>query len=357
MKSPSTITFQDFSIQFPLTKQFENVSIIDVRSPSEFALDHIPGAINCPVLNDEERIAVGTLYKQVGSFEAKKVGASIVAKNIAFHLENKFQQKDKHWQALIYCWRGGNRSGSMIHIFSKIGWQVMQLDGGYKQFRHHVNDALPIFCQQIQWNVICGATGSGKSRLLESLEKYGAQVLDLEKIAQHRGSVLGSFPNKEQPSQKMFESRIWHVLSQMDFNKPIFIEAESKKIGNLRLPESIYDSMHVGEYIHVDLGLPHRVELLMQEYAHFALNTPLLTKQLNCLAHLHGKNQIADWCVLATNGQLSSLVSELLSKHYDPAYLRSHQRNFAGKKNIIEIKIDGVNMNDFEFAAKRLLAI
>jgi tRNA 2-selenouridine synthase len=183
-------------------------TIIDARSESEYALDHIPGAINCPVLDDEQRILVGTTYKQVNAFEAKKIGAPLVAKNIAHYIETLWADKPRDWKPLVYCWRGGNRSGSMAHIMAKVGWPVVQLDGGYKAYRAHISSALGS-PPGLEFHVICGTTGSGKSRLLETMERVGAQVLDLEQLAAHRGSVLGNLPSQPQPSQKMFETRIW----------------------------------------------------------------------------------------------------------------------------------------------------
>lgn len=352
MKYPELINFDDF-----LSQGYQSTlhTIIDVRSPSEFALDHIPGAINCPVLNDEERILVGTTYKQVGTFEAKKIGAALVARNISKHIENTFLEKEKTWTPLIYCWRGGNRSGSMAHIFSKIGWPVLQLEGGYKNYRHFVNETIPQLCPHIKWKVIAGATGSGKSHLLQALEAQGAQVLDLEKLANHRGSVLGKIPDQTQPSQKMFESQIWYALHRMDKQKPIFIEAESKKVGDLRLPDAVYDSMHNGAYIQVEQAMTHRVDLLLQDYAHFELDIALLSQQLQCLLSLHGKKQIAHWTQLATQRQMRQLVQELLSLHYDPAYTRSHHRNTSENKTISHLLLSGSKPQDFTEAAKKIL--
>ncbi|MGB4347155.1 MAG: tRNA 2-selenouridine(34) synthase MnmH, partial [Burkholderiaceae bacterium] len=218
-------------------------SIIDVRSESEFALDHIPGAINCPVLHDAERVQVGTLYKQTSAFDAKKIGAALVARNISQHLETQFIDKPRDWKPLIYCWRGGNRSGAMAHILAKIGWHAVQLDGGYKEYRRAVNLMLEDQAERLQFRVICGTTGSGKSRLLEALARAGAQVLDLEQLAAHRGSVLGNLPAEPQPSQKMFESRIWQTLRHYSPEQVVFVESESKKVGNLRVPERLMEKM------------------------------------------------------------------------------------------------------------------
>ncbi|NDI86622.1 tRNA 2-selenouridine(34) synthase MnmH [Undibacterium crateris] len=323
MKYPELIQFTDIATDL---SQFD--CIIDARSESEFAEDHLPGAINCPVLNNEQRIQVGTMYKQVGSFEAKRLGAALVAANIAYYLQTLFQDKPREWRPLIYCWRGGNRSGSMAHIFSKVGWPVAQLQGGYKAYRQHVNEHLPTLAQRMQWHVICGTTGSGKSRMLTALSKEGAQVLDLEQLACHKGSVLGLTPGTQQPSQKQFESHIWSALTQFDPSKPVYVEAESKKVGNLRVPEQLMEAMRAAPCTTLELDMPHRVSLLKEEYAHFQSQPELLIEQLSYLSQLHGNDKINAWKQMIRSEQLDALVLSLLREHYDPAYLKSINNNF-----------------------------
>ncbi len=329
--------------------------VIDVRSPAEFAEDHIPGAINCPVLNNEERVRVGTLYKQVSPFEAKKVGAALVAKNIGNHIEQNFLDKPKDWKPLIYCWRGGNRSGSMTHIMAKIGWHAMQLDGGYKGFRRFVNQQLPSLAAAANWIVLSGETGTGKSRLLQCLESQGAQVIDLEKLAQHRGSVLGKLPENGQPSQKYFETEIWRNLSRFDFNKPIFVEAESKKVGNLRVPDAMMEKMRQSKCIQLQLVMEERVALLRDDYQHFVDDTALLGTQLRCLIDLHGKERIERWSTLAESNQITELIQQLLLQHYDPAYQKAIARNFElineAKSYVVNDKSDP----SYQMLAKQIL--
>jgi tRNA 2-selenouridine synthase len=298
--------------------------IIDVRSPAEFAEDHIPGAINCPVLNNEERARVGMLYKQVSPFEAKKLGAALVAKNIALQLEHNFLAKPKNWKPLIYCWRGGTRSGAMTHIFRQIGWQAQQLDGGYKTYRRHVLAELDELPQKFQFNVVCGATGSGKSRLLQALEAQGAQVLDLEALAAHRGSVLGNVPGTPQPSQKMFDSCVWKKLAEFDSTQPVYVEAESKKIGDLRVPQAIIERMwQHGHCVRIETSIEARIQLLCEEYAHFFSAPEMLFTQLDCLHSLFGTARIDHWKKMASDKQWNALVRELLEDHYDLAYRKS----------------------------------
>ncbi|RZA29296.1 MAG: tRNA 2-selenouridine(34) synthase MnmH, partial [Lysobacteraceae bacterium] len=322
MKYPAVLSFAEI---LPELDTFD--TIIDARSESEYALDRIPGAINAPVLDDEQRIRVGTLYKQVGAFEAKKLGAPLVAANIARHIETLWADKPRDWKPLVYCWRGGNRSGSLAHILAKVGWPVYQLDGGYKAYRAHVATALDA-APELDFRVVCGTTGSGKSRLLETLDRMGAQVLDLEKLAAHRGSVLGHLPDEPQPTQKMFESQIWDKLRHFDSSTPVFVESESKKVGNLRVPDALMQRMRASPCISLQLSRENRVRLLMEDYEHFCKDPEALTGQLAHLAQLHGNDKIKSWHDMAHNGAMPELVDQLLVEHYDPAYLRSIDRNF-----------------------------
>ena len=330
-------------------------SIIDVRSEAEFALDHIPGAINCPVLNNDERIRVGTLYKQTSAFDAKKIGAALVAKNIAEHLQNSFLEKPREWRPLIYCWRGGNRSGSMAHILAKIGWPAMQLEGGYREYRQEVIKQLDVLANQRQFRVICGTTGSGKSRLLSTLAKAGAQVLDLEKLAAHRGSVLGGLPDEDQPSQKLFESRIWNVLRGCSPDQIIWVESESKKIGNLRVPELLMEKIRSSECVRLTLDTSERVKLLLEDYPHLSRDTDQLMALLSHLTPLHGHTKMRQWQSLAESNDISTLVESLLVEHYDPAYLKSIERNFENYAKGMVVTLPDISDAAFKEAARQTM--
>lgn len=351
MKYPALLTFDEV---LPLLEQFD--AIIDARSQAEFAEDHIPGAINCPVLNNEERVRVGTLYKQTSAFEAKKVGAALVARNIATHIDALFADKPREWKPLVYCWRGGNRSGSMAHILAKVGWPVIQLDGGYKEYRRHVNAALAELPARFSYHVIGGPTGSGKSELLRTLAQQGAQVLDLEQLASHRGSVLGNIPAEPQPTQKAFESSIWHALRHFDPAQPVFVESESKKVGNLRVPDALMEKMRSSPCIALTLSVADRVALLMREYTHFVADPSTLNRQLACLLPLHGKEKLGRWQAMAAQGDMPQLVEELLAQHYDPAYLRSIGKNFTLFPNARQVSLSDISAQSFEMAAQQLLA-
>ena len=302
--------------------------IIDVRAESEFAEDHIPGAINCPVLNDDERARVGTIYKQVSAFDAKKIGAAVVSRNIARHIDATLANRPRTWRPLVYCWRGGGRSGALAHVLQQIGWRVGRLDGGYKAYRRAVIAELHELPSQFKWRVVCGLTGSGKSRLLRALAQQGAQVLDLEAFAAHRGSVLGNLPGEPQPPQKMFESLLWNELRKFDAARPVFVEAESKKIGNVRVPEALIAAMWNDECIRLEAAASLRVAMLRQEYQHFVTDPTLLGAQLDCLNALYGQKQIGAWKALAAAGEWDTLVRELLENHYDPAYTRSTLKHY-----------------------------
>ncbi len=351
MKYPALLPAAEVLAQLD---QFD--AVIDVRSPSEFALDHIPGAINCPVLDDDERVVVGTMYKKQSPFEARKMGAALVARNIARHIDERFRPMPKDWRPLVYCWRGGNRSGSLSHVLARIGWPAIQLDGGYKSYRRCVSESLEQLPTGLRFRTICGTTGSGKSRLLAYLAKAGAQVLDLEQLAAHRGSVLGGLPAEPQPTQKMFESRLWHALRAFSPARVVYVESESKKIGDLRVPEALMTCMRASPCIRMQVGIADRVALLIEDYPHLVSDTALLGRQLSHLVTLHGHEKIAGWQALADSGRVGNLVEALLLEHYDPAYLRSIERNYLGYRDARPLALLGIGETDFTAAASELLA-
>ncbi|ALT76892.1 tRNA 2-selenouridine(34) synthase MnmH [Paucibacter sp. KCTC 42545] len=298
-------------------------AVIDVRSPSEFAEDHWPGALNWPVLGDEERRIVGTLYK-ASPFEARKLGAALVARNIAKHLDTHGADLQRNWRPLVYCWRGGQRSGAMHWFLGQIGFKSLQLVGGYKAYRAEVRSGLETMPLGLQLRVLCGRTGTGKTRLLQALRAQGGQVLDLEGLALHRGSVLGALPGQPQPSQKRFDSLLWQALKSMDLSRPIFVESESRKIGQLRLPEPLHAAMRASATIFwVDMPDEARVQLLLQDYAHFIQQPEAFCALMDCLVTLRGRQKVERWQALARDGDFASVFAELMREHYDPGYERS----------------------------------
>ena len=303
-------------------------AIIDARTEDEFALDHLPGAVNWPSLDNEQRITIGTLYKQVNPFEAKKRGAALVAANIAKHIERHVIDLPRDWQPLVYCWRGGKRSGSLALILGQIGFKVAIIEGGYKAFRSQVIEAIPPLAQRIQWRVICGPTGAGKTRLLHCLREQGAQVLDLEGLANHRSSVLGIIPGQAQPSQKHFDTLLWNELRQFDPQKPVYIESESRKVGNLAVPESLILAMRASPCYQLELPEDERVQLLLEDYDFFVKDPEMFSKRLDALVAIRGKEVVSEWQRLIKSGEINTVVRELLTSHYDPTYFASMKRNF-----------------------------
>lgn len=330
--------------------------IVDVRSPSEYAEDHIPGAINRPVLNDEERVRVGTLYKQ-SPFEAKKIGAALIARNIARHLEQYWLDKPKSWHPLIYCWRGGQRSGAMTHILRQIGFAAERLDGGYKQYRHHVLQQLQTLPETFSFRVVCGLTGSGKSRLLIALQQAGAQVLDLEQIAQHRGSVLGDMPNAPQPSQKGFDSQVLARLESFDPAVPVYVESESKKIGQIRVPDALIEAMWASPCLRLDTPVALRVALLLEDYAHFLHDPALLRQQLERLRGMYSNELLAHWHALCEAQAWKEFISELLERHYDPAYNKSIYSHYPNYDAAYSLTLGSLDEKSFRSLAEEALAL
>ncbi|MFN6569632.1 tRNA 2-selenouridine(34) synthase MnmH [Dendronalium sp. ChiSLP03b] len=314
--------------------------IIDVRSPSEFAEDRIPGAINLPVLNDAERAEVGTIYKQVSPFTARKLGAALVSKNISQHLSQHFAAKDKDYYPLIYCWRGGQRSNSMALVLTQIGWRVTLLEGGYKTYRAYVQQQLESLPEQFTYQVLCGLTGSGKTYILDKMRQYGAQVLNLENLANHRGSLLGEeWQGKlsPQPSQKYFETLLLEQLEKFNFNQPVWVESESQKIGQVYLPQSLWRKMKQGNCIEIQLPIAARVQFLLKSYPHLVNHPDILKNKLNKLKSRCGGEKLSQWYKLIDAGKWNLFVQDILQFHYDPIYSQSMKRFFLEAEKVLSI--------------------
>jgi tRNA 2-selenouridine synthase len=360
-------------------------TIIDARSPAEFADDHLPGAVNWPVLDDDERREVGTEYKQVSAFDARKHGAAIVARRVADIVDRHVADKPREWQPLVYCWRGGQRSGTLAWFLGQIGFRVQVLHGGYKAFREQVREQLTTLPERFDFTVVAGRTGSGKTRLLQALIEQGAQVLDLEALACHRGSVLGGLPHEQppgrsqgcsppsggdlarsdrsgglyvpQPTQKAFDTTVWHALQGFDPSRPVFVESESRKIGALAVPEALLARMRQqGRCIFVTLPDAERVQLLLEEYGFFAQQTDRFCEHMATLAELRGKDTVARWQAMARQGQWAEVFAELMQQHYDPLYLRSMSRNFAGMAAAQQLALRDGDAATLREAAAKVLA-
>ncbi|MDR2208997.1 MAG: tRNA 2-selenouridine(34) synthase MnmH [Azoarcus sp.] len=339
-------SFPAFALRYTLETRTDFDEIVDVRSPAEFAEDHIPGALNCPVLNNEERHEIGLLYTQ-SPFEARKLGAGLVARNIAAMLETHFRDRPKHWRPLIYCWRGGMRSMSAALWFNLIGWRAGQLTGGYKTWRRHVVDLLATLPTKLQWRVICGATGSGKTRLLAALAAQGEQILDLEALAAHKGSVLGGLPDREQPTQKWFESCLADRIGRFDPTKVIYVEAESRKIGTCALPNALIEAMRTAPCIEICATQEARIAYLLDDYAYLGDNPASLVASLERLRGFIDNATLDCWQTWAQARNLPELFRELIIRHYDPLYARSQHKNFRQLGDARRLEMDDLSEEAF----------
>ncbi|MGI9387651.1 MAG: tRNA 2-selenouridine(34) synthase MnmH [Methyloligellaceae bacterium] len=320
----------------PLERISEFDEIIDVRSPSEYAQDHIPGAINLPVLDDAERARVGTIYVQGSKVEARKIGATLVARNSANHLENHLRDKDGSYRPLVYCWRGGQRSGSFAIILKQIGWRVGVLDGGYRNYRNAVWDQL--YNQDFPTRVILldGNTGTAKTALLGLLAERGFQVIDLEGLANHRGSLFGAAADV-QPSQKAFETRLAAACGRLDPKRPVVVEAESSKIGRCTLPPSLLGAMRRAPRIVLRSSLDQRAHYVTHTYADLVADKDRLVATLGRLRPYHAAEQVKAWTDLAMTGRFEQLAGELIAMHYDPRYAKQRARKSGQETVFIDV--------------------
>ena len=309
--------------------------IIDVRAPAEYADDHIPGAISLPVLDDTERAEVGTIYSKVSPFKARKVGAALVARNAARHLQGPLAEKTGAWKPLVYCWRGGQRSGSFASILAQIGWRVDTIAGGYKAWRALVVKALydtPVVSPVV---VLDGNTGSAKTEVLNLLPGLGLQVIDLEGLARHRGSLFGHLPGG-QPSQKAFEAALALALARLDPTRPVVVEAESSKVGNCRLPPQLWKAMVAAPRVAIAAPRAARAEYLTLAYRDMVADAEKLAGVIELLRATHAHDLVDDWQRLAQAGGYSALADSLMAQHYDPRY-EKHRARMAGV--VVEVAV------------------
>ena len=333
-------------------------ALIDARSPAEYAEDHLPGAVNWPVLDNDERREVGTEYVQGLAFDARKRGAAMVAHRIGELLDAHVRDKPRNWQPLVYCWRGGKRSGTLAWFLDQIGFRTSVLEGGYKAFREQVREQLATLPLQFSYVVIAGRTGSGKTRLLQALAEAGAQVLDLEGLARHRGSVLGGLPHEPQPTQKAFDTQLWSALSALDPSRPVYVESESRKIGRLQVPTALLERMRAhGRVVMVTMPDAARVQLLVEEYGFFADQLERFCGHLETLTDLRGHATVQQWQALARAGRWAEVFAALMHSHYDPLYLKSMQRNYAGVAGASQVLLRDGSPAALGEAAAALLAV
>ena len=329
--------------------------LIDARSPAEYHLDHLPGALSHPVLNDEERAIVGTLYKQQGAFEARRVGAGMVAANLARHWTQSFADKPASWRPLVYCWRGGLRSGSMVTWMRMTGWDAQQLRGGYKAFRRHVVERLPGLIAGLRLVVLCGQTGTAKTRVLQALAAQGAQVLDLEGMARHKGSLLGAWPGQPQPSQKQFETTLYSALQAIDPARPVFVESESARIGLVSLPLELVAHLRAStELVEIVAEPDVRLDFLLRDYAYLGDDPAALQALMARFVRLQGHETVRRWQGWAAGHELPALFAELMARHYDPQYQRSLGRNFGHWPKRQRFQADDLSDSGIEQLARQI---
>ncbi len=326
--------------------------IIDVRSPEEFAEDHLPGAINLPVLSNMERAEVGTIYKQESKFRARRIGAAYVARNVARHLETALCNKPADYRPLVYCWRGGMRSGAMATILAQVGWRTGVLKGGYKTWRRCVVEALRDSDAPFNVILLDGQTGTAKSEILGRLAALGVQTLDLEALAAHRGSVFGGLAAKAQPGQKHFESQIWNALRACDNDRPILIEAESNRIGRCEIPQRLWQSMLTAPHIVVHSDARTRANYLVHAYADITQDREHITAAIDRLAPYQSKEQITIWRDMADTEHYAALAASLMLEHYDPLYDRSRTKR--ADKTLAEFSLERLDIAGINAAAEKI---
>ncbi len=326
-------------------------SVIDARAPAEYAQDHLPGAINLPVLSDAERAHVGTIYKQQSPFDARKIGAALVARNVADHLIGPLAGKPGSWQPLVYCWRGGQRSGAFATILRQIGWRVAVLEGGYKSYRRLVQALLYEAPFPARVVLLDGGTGAAKTEIITRVAAMGGQVIDLEGLASHRGSLFGAL--EAQPAQKLFESRLAQVMLGLDPARPVLIEAESNRIGALRLPPALWAAMQRAERVRIEAPLDARTAYSLRSYSVFMETPERLLAVIAALRPYQPAARIKAWQTMAAAGDFATLAQELIVHHYDPRYQRMVREN-TGDQSIV---LPDLSEKSQEMAAERILEL
>ena len=329
--------------------------VIDVRSPGEFAEDHLPGAVNLPVLGDAERAEVGAIYVQTSKFDARRIGGAYIARNVADHLQGPLRDKLGGWAPLLYCWRGGQRSQAMALILSQVGWRTTLLQGGYRTYRREVVARLYEAAPSLDVVLLDGPTGVGKTAVLAEAARRGVQTLDLEALANHRGSVFGDMG--PQPSQKLFESRLAAAMAGLDPARPVLVEAESSRIGERFLPPALWGAMQAGRRIELGATVSVRAGGLARTYAATAHDPVRLEGLLARLPGRHGRKRLEAWLELARAGDVEALAASLMVEHYDPAYRRAREGRVATHAPLGRLELAGVEDTDMASAAESVATL
>ena len=315
-----------------------NYILVDVRSPGEFEGETIKGAINIPLFDDEERKIIGTVYTRESVEKAKRIGLSVASKKL-LHIYDEIKELDKQYDKIVlFCARGGMRSGVLGMLLSSLGVNTERINEGYKGYRKFVIENLPQVNDKVQYIVLHGNTGVGKTEILKQLECDGFDVLDLEGFANHRGSLLGTVGLGKSTSQKEFESKIYHML-QGSKSSYVFIEAESRRIGNTTIPDFIHEKMKRGIHIFVDADIHFRTDLIVKEYTKWENCNEEIIGCLKRLEKYIGEKNVIRYSELVSKSEYDEVVSELMIKHYDPMYTHgSDKYDYKLKVTVVDIK-------------------
>lgn len=333
-----TLTTDDF-----LNSASEGV-IVDVRTPAEFEAGHIVGAVNIPLFSNEERVVVGTIYKRVGRDEAVEKGLEFVGLRLA-KLVRTARETAAGRPIYMYCWRGGMRSGSMAWLFSTAGMTVTLLKGGYKAYRRSFETMM----ETVGWkiNLLSGATGSGKTELLHNMEELGEQVVDLEGLANHKGSVFGAMGQDPQPTTEHFINLLHDRMRQLDTSKPIWCEGESMLIGHVFLPQKFYDIMRNSQIYEVVMSVEQRLDRLMIEYGSFDAET--LSAAFRKIQKRLGNDKTELALAHLVEGNVRE-AARIALWYYDKAYVKSGSDEARAGLRMVEI-----DNNDMKQSALKIL--
>ncbi len=306
-----------------LAQQRKGTLIIDVRTPAEFAETTIPGAVNVPIFSNDERIEVGTVFQQQGKRDARKLGVRLVAPNIPRLMDRVEELRVGHpGPVIVFCWRGGMRSLAMTSFMNLAGIPARQLLGGHKGFRRKVLD----YFEQQQWPpvfVLRGLTGTGKTRVLQQLDEMGYPVVDLEGLANHRGSAFGALGLEPQPSQKKFEALLWARLEELKESPYLVTEGESLHIGRIMVPKAFHQAMQTQTSLWMTASLDVRTQIILEDYPALDQLKEQFEKPINALKERLGGKVVTEFLNLLNSGQWDKLVRELMVRYYDPLYMHT----------------------------------
>ena len=354
MMSPSESPLASSAALAPLSFG-DYALVIDARSPHEFAEDHVPGAVNLPVVDDAQFAEVGIAHK-TNPHAAYLIGAQYSFHNLSEHTKALISRFGPDDRFLVYCFRGGKRSALWAANLRLIGFTVDVIPGGWKRYRNWVRETLVALPPVFEYVVLCGPTNCGKTRLLQALAHEGEQVLDLETLASHKGSLLGDLPGRPQPSQKYFDTLVLDTLRRFDPARPVWLEAESKKIGRLLVPEALTAAMRRAPTLHLSVPMTERVRLCREDYAHFAADPLSMVDRLAPLKPLVGGEELALWQTLAKEGRVDELFERLMAQHYDPAYARSTTREFGPGDGANTLALDLLQPEALAATARTMIA-